>query len=57
MMSLLILKEWWLGFEKRIIVIVFREKYPAAKAPIGSDDIIFVYSMHVECIVLLEKEK
>lgn len=25
-------------------MILFREKYPSAKAPIGSNDIIFVYS-------------
>ena len=44
-----------LGLEKRIIVILFREKYPSAKAPIGSHDIIFVYSRHVETVCLLSK--
>ena len=36
-------------------MILFREKYPSAKAPIGSNDIIFVYSRHVEAIILMTR--
>ena len=41
--------------KKRIIMILFREKYPSAKAPIGSNDIIIVASRHVECVILMQR--
>ena len=38
-------------------MILFREKHPSAKAPIGSNDISFVYSRHVETVVKLERDE
>ena len=48
---LLIIKSGGKDSKKRII----REKYPSAKEPVGSDDIIFVYSRHVEAVILLQR--
>jgi len=42
---------------KKVLVIRFKEKYPSAKVPVGLHDIIFVYSRHVECVVLITKTK
>jgi hypothetical protein len=39
--------------KKAVSMIRFREKYPSAKEPVGLDDIIFVYSRHVEAITLM----
>jgi len=44
-----------LGLKKWILVMLFREKYPAAEALIGSNDIIFVYSRHFETVILMTR--
>lgn len=45
-----------MDLKKWIIMIRFREKYPAAKAPPASGSIFFISSRHVEADVKLEKQ-
>ena len=49
------LKEGGKESRKADTYIRFSEKHPTAKEPVGLHDIIFVYSRHVETVVLMSR--